>query len=98
MRRAWTAAAVLTLAALACAAPASASVRIERPVVVQSAPHGGVTPAGSLDAGESVQETHIHLAANVSGCDWSLTDPSTGRIPGDPFQGQGWKLISAGFV
>jgi hypothetical protein len=88
----------VVVCALAAAAPASAAVRIEKTVVVRPAPHGGITPDGTLDPGESVQQTHVALPAGAADCDWALTDPKTGRMPGDPFPGQIWKLVFAGLV
>jgi hypothetical protein len=84
--------------ALVLAANAAAAVRIEKTLTIRPAPHGGITPAGTLEPGQSVQEFHLKLPVRASDCSWSLTDPGTGRVPVDPFPGQPWKLMFAGVV
>jgi hypothetical protein len=78
-------------------APASAAIRVERTVVLQSAPHGGVTPAGSVDAGSAIQELHVRVPRSARVCAWTLTDPATGQLPApEVFGGQTWQLLFAG--
>jgi hypothetical protein len=77
-------------------ASATASVRVEKTITVQPAPHGGIQPDGTLEQGQSVQTTHVKLPASAGPCTWFLTDPRTGRMPGDPFVGQEWRLLFAG--
>src|SRR4051812_42823702 len=75
----------LTAAAAALsAAPAHASLRVEKTVTVRPAPHGGVQPGGVFEPGQSIQEADVALPRSVADCDWRLTDPRTGRLPGDP--------------